>query len=131
MSVDINFNTAAVCGIFCPSCELYIATQENDLEKVKAYAIRAGQTVEETLCDGCRSERLNLHCRMCQFRTCSEEKGIDFCSECAEFPCEALRQFSTLKPHLKGIIKSLELIRDKGLETWWEKMLEEQNNLKD
>ncbi|MBS4058302.1 MAG: DUF3795 domain-containing protein [Bacteroidales bacterium] len=37
-------------------------------------------------CQGCRKE----HCKLfkdCKVRDCHEEKGVDFCFQCHEFPC--------------------------------------------
>ncbi|TEB12201.1 DUF3795 domain-containing protein [Pelotomaculum propionicicum] len=42
-------------------------------------------------CGGCRSE--NVQCPIiCEAKTCYREKGIDFCFQCGEYPCE--KQFS-------------------------------------
>ena len=38
-------------------------------------------------CKGCREEKCKLF-KACKVRTCSEEKKVDFCFECNEFPCE-------------------------------------------
>jgi len=38
-------------------------------------------------CKGCREERCKLY-RSCRVRLCSEKRGVDFCFECGEFPCE-------------------------------------------
>jgi hypothetical protein len=38
-------------------------------------------------CGGCRSE--NLRCPIdCRAPTCHKEKGVDFCFQCSEYPCE-------------------------------------------
>ena len=37
-------------------------------------------------CKGCRQERCKLF-KGCNVRDCSEEKGVDFCFQCSEFPC--------------------------------------------
>jgi len=39
--------TSAVCGLFCPSCSVFIATKE-DPERLKRLAITLNQTIEET-----------------------------------------------------------------------------------
>ena len=53
----------------------------------------------------------------CPFRKCSIEKGLTFCYECSDFPCE------TLKKYPKHI-QELNRIRKLGLEGWIRKKLE-------
>ena len=47
---------AAVCGLFCPSCTVYIATHEEP-ERLRIRAKRSGLATEELMCDGCRADR--------------------------------------------------------------------------
>lgn len=37
-------------------------------------------------CSGCRNEKCKLF-KDCKVRLCSEEKGVDFCFPCSNFPC--------------------------------------------
>ncbi|MFO7866194.1 MAG: DUF3795 domain-containing protein [Candidatus Aminicenantes bacterium] len=37
-------------------------------------------------CRGCRKERCKIF-KGCQVRNCSEQKKVDFCFQCADFPC--------------------------------------------
>jgi len=37
-------------------------------------------------CDGCRKEKCVVF-KSCNVRECSENKGVDFCFQCSEFPC--------------------------------------------
>lgn len=113
---------AAVCGLFCPSCTVYIATHE-DPERLKTLAARFNQPVSEIECDGCRSDRLNLFCRTrCAMRKCLTEKGIEFCVECDEYPCEELKSFQSQMPHRNELWKSQERIKEAGWEKWYEEM---------
>jgi len=38
-------------------------------------------------CNGCRKEKCKMF-KNCKVRDCHEQKGIDFCFECAYFPCD-------------------------------------------
>ena len=89
---------AAVCGLFCPACTVYIATHE-DSERLKLLAERMGQSVEATRCEGCRSEVRNSYCKSCAKVSCAAGKGIDFCGACDEYPCQELKDFQALMPH--------------------------------
>ena len=53
-SINPDKNLATACGLYCGSCGIYLATQENDSEKLLQYAIVLNQSFGETLCDGCR-----------------------------------------------------------------------------
>lgn len=73
---------AAVCGLFCPVCTLFIGTNE-DPARLQAYADRLHMPVEELECQGCRSDKRGFFCRSyCKMTKCAKEKGIDFCIEC-------------------------------------------------
>ncbi|HBW33962.1 MAG TPA: hypothetical protein DEF89_00705 [Desulfosporosinus sp.] len=82
--------TSAVCGLFCPSCTLFIATKE-DPERLKRLAVTLNQTIEETLCEGCRSENRTAYCKKCKMVECTLQKGLEFCGECQEYPCEEIK----------------------------------------
>ncbi|MFX1347012.1 MAG: DUF3795 domain-containing protein, partial [Promethearchaeota archaeon] len=51
-----NKTHAAVCGLFCPACTVFIATQE-DPARLKLIANQFGITEEEMKCNGCRSDK--------------------------------------------------------------------------
>jgi hypothetical protein len=47
-------------------------------------------TAENVKCDGCRSQGKVADAR-CQARPCAQEKGVESCALCAEFPCPKMR----------------------------------------
>ena len=113
----------AVCGIFCPSCSVYIGTQE-DPKRLKWMAQRFGRPVEELACHGCRAKTRAFHCQNCQFVACAAEKGVDFCGACSEYPCEALKTFQSEMPHRIELWESHKRLQDVGYETWYQEMVE-------
>jgi predicted RNA-binding Zn-ribbon protein involved in translation (DUF1610 family) len=114
---------AAVCGLFCPSCSIYIGTKE-DPERLKKAAENLSLPVQEMECTGCRSDRRTGYCRTCKMVKCAAEKGIDFCGACEEYPCEDLKQFQAVLPHRIELWKSQERIKEVGYEQWYTEMLE-------
>ncbi|MFC1838169.1 DUF3795 domain-containing protein [Thermodesulfobacteriota bacterium] len=114
---------AAVCGIFCNSCSIYIGTKE-DPERLEEIAKNFNAPVEELECEGCRSDKRLGYCDNCVMFKCAAEKGIDFCGECEEYPCEELKQFQSILPHRIELWKSLERIRETGWEKWYIEMLD-------
>lgn len=125
--LDINNpdkRLAAVCGLFCPACTFFIGTAE-DPERLKLMAKRLRLPVEELECLGCRSDKLAFYCREhCKMRRCVDEKGISFCVECPEYPCEELKAFQTGMPHRIELWRSQELIKKVGYERWYAEMME-------
>jgi hypothetical protein len=114
---------AAVCGLFCPACRVFIGTRE-DPERLKSIAERFNIPVEEARCEGCRTETRLPYCKTCRMVTCAAEKGIDFCGECKEYPCEELNKFQAALPHRIELWKNQERIREVGVEKWFEEMLD-------
>jgi hypothetical protein len=112
---------AAVCGLFCPACTIYIGTQD-DPERLKPLAQMMNVPVEALYCDGCRMERRNTFCTTCKMSKCAVEKGIDFCIECAEYPCAELKEFQAHMPHRLELWDSLVRIRKVGYEKWFQEM---------
>jgi hypothetical protein len=118
-SINPDKNLATACGLYCGSCGIYLATQENDSEKLLQYAIVLNQSFGETLCDGCRSGRKSAHCsRICSFIKCTLEKGIEFCATCQEFPCKELTDFQSKMPHRIEILESQKRLKEIGWEHW-------------
>jgi hypothetical protein len=115
---------AAVCGLFCPACVVFISANENP-EKLKALAGRAQRPVEELECHGCRSEKRCFFCHEnCTMVKCTAEKEIDFCVECGEYPCAELKAFQAQRPHRIELWKSQERIKEVGYEKWYLEMIE-------
>jgi hypothetical protein len=58
----------------------------------------------------------------CNVYKCIREKGINLCTECADFPCDHLHPYAdraSLVPHNTKVF-NLCLIRKMGLESWAE-----------
>jgi hypothetical protein len=108
---------AAVCGLFCEACTIYIASQEEP-ERLALLAARFGQSEEETYCDGCRAEKRIGYCASCVMFNCAAERGLSFCRECEEYPCEDWKAFGRARPHRADIGKDLARIREVGAEAW-------------
>jgi len=117
-----NKTQAAVCGLFCPACTVFIATQE-DPARLKLIANQFGISEEEMKCNGCRSDKRIPYCDTCKLYPCAEEKGIDFCGECTEYPCDDLKEFQSLAPHRFELWEAQEQIVKDGYEKWMEDMI--------
>ena len=68
-------------------------------------------------CKGCRNEQCELF-KDCGVRGCHQEKQIDFCYLCEEFPCDK----TNFDPGLyKGWVAINKIIQKKGIEEYYEK----------
>jgi hypothetical protein len=114
---------AAVCGLFCPACTVFIGTKE-DPERLKGIAERLHRSVEELQCNGCRTEKRCYYCESCKTTKCAAEKGVTFCGQCTEYPCEELKAFQAEMPHRIELWKSQKRIKEVGHEKWYAEMIE-------
>jgi hypothetical protein len=105
----------APCGIHCGLCKLNQALTDEKLR----------QTIEKMnmhTCTGCRS--IDGHCpvigEQCATWVCTQHHGVEFCSECSEFPCVKLAPSSDRADKLPHNIKvfSLSLRKAKGAHEW-------------
>jgi hypothetical protein len=108
---------AAVCGLYCEACTLFIATKE-DPTRLKGWADRYQLSEEAVKCYGCRSDKRGPYCQTCKMSACAAERGIDFCVECDEYPCGDLKKFQSERPHRIELWDNLGQIRTAGYEQW-------------
>jgi hypothetical protein len=113
---------AAVCGLFCPACTLFIGSSE-DPKRLEPIARQYGKKAEEIRCEGCRSDVRFLYCKTCKMDRCATEKGVEFCGSCKEYPCEEIRTFQAAMPHRIELWKSQERIREVGADKWFNEMI--------
>jgi len=114
---------AAACGLFCPSCSLFIGTMEDPV-RLQTISKRFQMPPELLECHGCRSEKRCFYCKeYCKMTKCSAEKGINFCVECGEYPCTELKAFQAQMPHRIELWESQELIKQVGWEKWYTEMI--------
>ena len=120
-----NMKLAAVCGLFCPACTIYIASTE-DPSRLKALSQRFGVSETEMECHGCRSEKRGLYCnKYCRMTRCAQEKGVDFCGQCSECPCAELKTFQSQMPHRIELWQSHERIKAGGFNAWYAEATEQ------
>ena len=94
----------APCGLDCFNCPMYLA---NENEKLRAtISKRKGIPIAQASCNGCRNEGGTIAflgmSEPCNVYRCIEKKGIQFCSECTDFPCDHLHPYAdkaTEVPH--------------------------------
>lgn len=110
------------CGLYCGACVIYHA---NKNETINTLAKNWNMAPADLHCEGCKSDILSTFCRTCNLKTCAQEKGIESCIECGDYPCQELTAFcDDDAPHHSAIFHNLDLLQANGLEKWlhWQKM---------
>lgn len=89
----------AYCGTVCSECPVFLATQKNDIEEKKKVAERWKMKVEDINCYGCltKGPKVFRYCKICKIRKCGQEKQVENCAYCAEYPCETLSKIRDFK----------------------------------
>lgn len=72
MVVDVESYVKSRCGIDCSSCKY----------------------LEEKVCMGCVHMEKPFWADACSVKTCCENKEMDCCGRCDEFPCGLLKSFA-------------------------------------
>lgn len=120
----------APCGLDCFNCTFYHADQgdADALKTLEQMSVQYNVPKEIMPCKGCRNLDgklpLQLHVfgedHYCASYECAKEKGLAFCSDCDEFPCDHLHPYADMAtevPHNTKVF-NLCLIKKMGLETW-------------
>lgn len=117
--IDKN-SLEAPCGLHCGMCALNRAITDEKLRNLLVE--RLNLPSEKVTCTGCRS--IDGNCPViqekCATYACSVEKGLAFCSECAEFPCIKLMPCADRASNIPHNIKvySLALRKQRGEQEW-------------
>ena len=89
MSTEERLHLVAPCGIDCGNCALYMCRHDaGTMDRL----IARGIPKEKLPCEGCRSVAGDCPVipEKCETYVCALQKDVEFCFECAEFPCSKL-----------------------------------------
>lgn len=118
-SADYRRMTAP-CGLPCFACGFNLADSHPELKSMISETY--GIPLEQVVCKGCRNEggKCGHHPMACRLYPCAEEKGVEFCHECADFPCDVLHPYANMADLAWHNIKvfNLCLMKKMGLEEW-------------
>ncbi len=123
------YQMTAPCGLDCFNCHFYLARKDKEaMSTVKKLSEEFNLPVEIMLCNGCRNHNgkipLQKHifgdAHRCAAYECSQGKGLEYCGDCEDFPCNNLHPYADMASDLPHNIKvfNLCLIKKMGLETW-------------
>jgi hypothetical protein len=120
-SMDYREMTAP-CGLDCFNCPMYLAEKNEEMRTIISQKL--GIPKEEASCSGCRNQGGTIAflkmSQPCNVYRCITEKGLDFCCDCDDFPCDHLHPYAdraSQVPHNTKVF-NLCLIKKMGLEKW-------------
>lgn len=118
----------APCGLDCFNCAIYV----HNLTEQMAELIhsKTGVSKKEIPCAGCRlqnGKHFHLSPEGCATFNCAQEKNVEFCCDCNEFPCSLLAPLSDEADKYPHNMKLFNLCRIKkiGVNNWIEKEAED------
>jgi hypothetical protein len=110
----------AYCGLLCDRCPIHLATLETDKSKQAAMRIEIAAICNEKYgmslkaadvndCDGCRAGtgRIFSGCMACEIHKCAEQKNLENCAACSDYPCEILERFFHDDPDAQGRLEAI------------------------
>jgi hypothetical protein len=111
------------CGLPCFHCVAYMATKNPEIRRKTAKTL--GVPEEKAICDGCRPQEGRIKLLkpdvQCKIYQCVAERGIEFCNECDDFPCERFQPYADKAsfPHNTKMYQ-LCMMKKLGFEKWAE-----------
>jgi len=109
------------CGIYCAACPIYRGARGD--EGARRFAKVVWKTPENRLiCDGCHSPGLGGHGVDCPRRKCMDARGVEYCSECPEYPTGKCKKFEEMDSYFKkrgeSLRANLERITSDDVDKW-------------
>lgn len=112
----------APCGLDCFNCPMYLAGKDEEMRTI--ISKKLGIPEEEASCSGCRAQGGTIAflkmAQPCNVYRCITGKGLAFCCDCDDFPCDYLHPYADRAaqvPHNTKVF-NLCLIKRMGLEKW-------------
>jgi len=102
--------------------EFYEKHSPNELERFKVFQEEL-EKCSEGKCSGCRNrEHHGCSINGCFILDCTKERDIDYCGECAEFPCDRTQKIFEEEVYLQWLEGNHE-IKNWGIEGFWKKIV--------
>ncbi len=119
MKTKDDIGLAAPCGLYCGDCAVYKVKDDPGLRKL---IIEKNVGWKGLSCPGCRAIKGESQFidGVCPTFACVSAHGLDFCFECADFPCDKLNPAADRAGDLPHNIKVFNLccIKEQGLQKW-------------
>lgn len=90
----------AYCGLDCSKCDVFIATKNNNIDKIKSilnqWQDEIGLVYKESDlkgCNGCKSDMVLSYCSNCDIEKCAVSKEVSTCADCINYKCDRIKKF--------------------------------------
>ncbi len=102
----------AVCGLVCDKCDILQATNDPKMAQEIAGWFKKERNedvkLEDIRCLGCKGDRAKHWSPDCWIlQCCVDQKGLEYCYQCGEFPCRKLIQWSKSSERYKEALDRL------------------------
>ena len=116
---------AAPCGLYCGACSIIAAVRTGDPQLLELIAGGVAKylghpvKVKDLTCEGCLSDVRAIMCRECNLRACAFEKGLTYCAQCADFPCQQIIDFNNDGfRHHSEVLDNIRRQQEIGIDAW-------------
>lgn len=114
-----EYDYGAYCGLYCGACAILLANERGEVDKLLENEEAAAYTVEQLTCRGCRTDVRACFCEDCEMRLCASARGVPYCADCDDYPCEHVKAFQADKhSHHSVVLKNLAAIAERGGDAW-------------
>ena len=108
----------AVCGLDCIRCDMFQATNDPKVAQqiVEWFKKERNEEVkiEDVHCLGCKGDRAKNWSADCWIlKCCMDTKGLEFCYQCQDFPCEKLTDWAKTNKGYGEALNRLKEMRKK------------------
>lgn len=118
--MEVKKEWLACCGLYCGVCAVLIADRDdNEKFKNKLLGVYGLSSTDQVRCKGCRSDDRFILCEACPIRQCCDDKGIEGCHQCDEWPCGYIEDFG-YPVGKKVMLRAIPTWREHGTEKWVE-----------
>ena len=112
----MKFRYDTYCGLYCGACAVLIANKKGTVDK---RAQEWEMNPEDIACHGCKTDVISVYCKTCDIKECAENRTIEFCCECEEYPCARIVEFRNDEcPHHSVVLVNLDTIKKEGVSKW-------------
>ena len=117
MEAKLNTEVIPPCGLYCGVCGVLIAHRDDNIKFKERLSKVYGVPVDEIRCKGCLSDDVFVYCRICPIKSCAQERQLEGCHECDEFPCTYVDNFP-MPVGKRVILRAIPQWREMGTEAW-------------
>ncbi len=107
--------------MYCGSCPVYRASHDKDDKAILEISFKTRCTVDQVKCEGCGTSGRFPLSTGCVYRKCARGRGLEVCSQCQEFPCDALKGFDGEDMRKQAEAeKNARRMKEVGVDQWLE-----------